>query len=216
MRKAFVAGATGVIGRTLMALAESRPIEVVPHVRPKSASSSKWSNAAVVDLDDHDALVKAMAGCTTVLQLIGTMRKRFSTGDTYETSDIGTTRVLVAAAKAASVDHVVLLSSVGAGRPVGPYLAAKAKAESIVRESGIEWTIARPSAFDGPERRAPPGMRLMTRALGLKRYEPIALADVAGALLFAAEDRSPLGVALEGRSLWDQVARAANAGVQRR
>jgi len=150
-----------------------------------------------------------MRGCTTVLQLIGTMRSRFGAGDTYETSDIGTTRQLVEAAKASGVDHLVLLSSVGAGRPMGAYLKAKAKAEALVRESGIPFTILRPSAFTGTEERQVPGWaQSLTRALGLSRYQPIEVEDLARALLDVAVRRAPLGVALEGGSLWEVVARA--------
>src|SRR4051812_43337599 len=134
-RKLFVAGATGATGKVLVPMARAEKIAIVPHARPKSAGSAP-EGAAVVDLGDAAALSKAMKGCTTVVQLIGTMKKRFATGDTYETSDIGTTRQLVEAAKSCgTVDHLVLLSSVGAGRPVGAYLQAKAKTEEIVRKS---------------------------------------------------------------------------------
>ena len=113
-------------------------VPVVAHVRPKSASSELaqgWPRKAVVELADPAALGEAMRGSTTVLQLIGTMRKRFGAGDTYETSDIGTTRQLVEAAKGAGVDHLVLLSSLGAGRPVGAYLKAKAEAKPAKKEA---------------------------------------------------------------------------------
>ena len=149
-----------------------------------------------------------MRGCTTVVQLIGTMRNRFARGDTYETSDIGTTAQLIAAAKGAGVQHLVLLTSVGAGKPVGAYLKAKAKAESLVRESGIPWTIFRPSVLVGGERKSIPGMKGFTRLLGLKAYEPITLEELAAAMLQCAVDQAPLGAALEGASLWELVGRS--------
>ena len=146
----------------------------IPSVVYGTGSKGKApEGAAVLELADAPALETALSGaggaggCTTVVQLIGTMRKRFSTGDTYETSDIGTTQQLVDAAKKTGVDHLVLLSSVGAGSPMGAYLQAKARAEAIVRESGIPFTIFRPSAFVGEGHRPPPGMKLLTRALGL-------------------------------------------------
>src|SRR5207245_164039 len=97
-----------------------------------------------------ERLRTALARCTTVTQLIGTTRKRFAAGDTYESSDIGTTRQLVDAAHAAgTIDHFILLTSVGAGKPRGAYLRAKAEAERIVIESGIAYTIFRPSFLIG-------------------------------------------------------------------
>lgn len=207
-RRLFVAGATGAVGRVLVPMADRNGVAVVPHVRPQSASTLSHPSAVAIDLSD-EALPKAMAGCTTVVQLIGTMRKRFAKGDTYETSDIGTTRLLVEAAKKAGVDHLVLLSSVGAGRPLGAYLQAKAKAEALVRDSGLAFTIVRPSAFEDREGQAMPGLRALTKLLGLARYQPITLAELASALLHVAKERAPVGVALEGTPLWDVVNTAA-------
>lgn len=196
-----------------MPLAERLIIPVVPHVRPARAAGGARvaSGAAVVDLADLPGLSAAMRGCTTVVQLIGTMRHRFASGDTYETSDIGTTAQLIAAAKAVGVDHFVLLGSAGTGRPIGAYLKAKARAEALVRESGIPWTIFRPSALVGGERKPIPLLKGVTRLFGLKAYEPISLEELSAAMLQAAVDRAPLGAVLEGASLWDLVGRARRA-----
>lgn len=208
-RRLFIAGATGAVGRVLVPLADRHGIPVVPHVRPKSAATLTHPGKVAVELDDSTGLVKVMEGCSTVLQLIGTMKKRFGSGDTYESSDIGTTRSLVVAAKQAGVDHVVLLSSVGAGRPFGAYLQAKAKAEALVRESGLEFTVLRPSAFEDREGQSMPGARTLTSLLGLTKYQPITLLELASALLQVSRERAPLGVALEGKPLWDVVGAAA-------
>lgn len=209
-RRIFVAGSTGAVGRTVMRVGDRLGVDLVPHRRPKSADAHPPDpRAAVLELADHDALVSALRGCTTVLQLIGTMRKRFATGDTYETSDIGTTRQLVNAAKEAGVDHFVLLGSLGTGTPVGPYLKAKAKAEAIVRESGIPWTILRPSAFEGEGHPHFPVLRAVTRALGLHTFAPIRVEDLAGAIVEIALTREPLGEVVQGRALWKIVERAS-------
>lgn len=207
-RVLFIAGSTGAIGRTLMPLAEAQGARVVPHVRPATAARDRKLHpaAAILELTDASALEAALRGCTTVVQLIGTMRSRFVTGDTYETSDIGTTRLLVEAAKkAGSVDHLVLLSSVGAGRPVGAYLKAKAQAEAIVREAGIPYTVFRPSSFVGEGHKPPPLMGAITRALSLKAYQPIPVDTLARGILRAATERAPLDTVLEGESLWKHV-----------
>ena len=207
-RRLFVAGATGAVGQTLLDLSTRLKVDVLAHARPKSASRLGDRPVAAIELSDPK-LADAMRGCTTVVQLIGTMRKRFSAGDTYESSDIGTTRQLVDAAKACgTVDHLVLLSSVGAGSPTGAYLKAKAEAERLVTSSGLPYTIFRPSAFEDREGVFLPGVGAVTRLLGLKKYQPIKLAELASAILFAATERAPLGVALEGTPLWDLVAKA--------
>jgi uncharacterized protein YbjT (DUF2867 family) len=210
-RRLFVAGATGATGRTVMRQGLARGVHVLAHVRPKSAGSElarEWPRQAVVELSDGETLVEMMRGYTTVLQLIGTMRKRFGAGDTYETSDIGTTRQLVEAAKRAGVDHFVLLSSVGAGRPVGAYLKAKAEAERLVRDSGLPYTVLRPPAFEGEYHQPIPLLRALTRLPLLRGLRPIRLEQLAAALLRVAERRAPLDAVLEGDSLWAEVAAA--------
>jgi uncharacterized protein YbjT (DUF2867 family) len=202
-RRLFIAGSTGAVGRALTRVAAARGVDAVAHRRPKSGEKP---GPGVFPLSDLDALAAALGGRTTVIQLIGTMRKRFAAGDTYETSDIGTTRQLADGAKRArSVDHFILLSSVGAGKPMGAYLKAKAEAEAIVRASGIAWTVFRPSAFAGEGHKPPPGMAWLTGALGLVRYQPIRVEDLAAAILRVALERQPLEAVLEGKSLWDVV-----------
>lgn len=209
-RRVFIAGSTGATGRSVTRLAIQHAVPFVAHQRP-GKDRPPADAAAVFDLGDAALLTAALRGCTTVLQLIGTVRSRFSTGDTYETSDVGTTRQLVEAARqAATVDHVVLLSSVGAGRPLGAYLRAKAEAERLVRQSGLPFTVLRPSAFIGDRHRVPGLATALTRMLGLTRYQPIALEDLAAALLHVCRTRAPLEGVLEGESLW-QVVEAARA-----
>jgi nucleoside-diphosphate-sugar epimerase len=213
-RRLFIAGATGAVGRTGVRLAEQRGLDVVPHVRPKTAAQGKslHPRAVVFELTESDALTEALRDRSTVLQLIGTVRSRFARGDTYETSDVGTTRQLVEAAKrSGSIDHFILLSSVGAGRPVGAYLKSKARAEAIVRDSGLPFTIFRPSAFMGEGHRVPMVFKTLTRAIGARTWEPIAVPELAAALLTVAERREPLNAVLEGAPLWQIVSTATAA-----
>jgi uncharacterized protein YbjT (DUF2867 family) len=200
-RKIFVAGSTGATGQLFVPMARERGLEVVPHVRPKSSSRGA-PGAVAFELADAAALEKALADCTTVVSLIGTMRKRFKTGDTYETSDIETARQLTAAAKKAGVDHFILLSAAGTGTPFGSYLKAKAKAEAVVRESGVPWTIFRPSSFIGGGHNPPAIMKVVTKALGMRNAEPIPLETVARALVRSAAERGPLEQAIEGEPIW--------------
>jgi uncharacterized protein YbjT (DUF2867 family) len=131
------------------------------------------------------------------------MRKRFGKGDTYETSDVGTTRRLVDAAReAGTIDHVVLLSSVGAGLGVGAYLEAKARAENLVRTSGVPFTIFRPSAFEDREGQHLKLAGKLMRGLGLVALQPIPVETLATTLLYVASQRCALGETLEGKSLW--------------
>lgn len=206
-RRLFIAGATGAVGRVLLPLADARHVAVVPHVRPKSASTLDHSAKVVLELSDP-GLAEAMRGCTTVVQLIGTMKKRFASGDTYETSDVGTTRQLVEAAKQAGVDHLVLLSAALTGLGLGAYSKAKARAEALVRESAIAFTILRPSSFS--DRADTPRMAAVLGEYMPEAIRGITLEQLAKTILHVSLERGPLGATLEGSTLWP-VVRAATA-----
>lgn len=210
-RRAFIAGSSGATGRTLQAIASRLGIEVLPHLRRKSAHKAP-EQAAVFDLSETEELRSSLETCTTVVQLIGTMRKRFADGDNYQSSDIETTRFLVEAAQHTEIKHFILLSSVGASQPRGAYLKAKATAEAIVTASGLAYTIFRPSMFEGDYHGRIPGLKRMTKMLGLKRYEPIKLEQLAGTILRVAQSGQPTGCVLEGADLWSEVDAATQAG----
>lgn len=216
--KIFLAGATGAVGTLFLPLAERAGHTVVPHVRPKSTAKTPLAthpHACVADLGDTARVAEAMRGCDAAVCLVGTMRSRFGSGDSYEASDIGAVREVVAAARAGGVPRVVLLSSLGAGG-MGAYLKAKGEAERIVRESGLAWAIARPGAFASPDgapeglhgARAFPGpakaLFAGLGAVGLEgfahRYGPMPLDVLAAALLRAAEGRAD-GCILHGDDL---------------
>ena len=148
---AFVAGATGYTGRAL--LEELARNETTWTARPHARSAGKLDGAVVCDPRDVEALTEGMRGCDAVVQLIGTVRANFAEGD-YEDIDYGTTVALGEAARAAGVPRLLLLSSVGAGKPRGRYLQVKRKTEAWVEASGLEYTIVRPSFIVGQGRRS--------------------------------------------------------------
>lgn len=217
----FVAGATGATGQVFVPLATAAGHELVLHVRPQTVSRTPLAadtRARVFNLDDGEALHAALTGCDAVVSLIGTMRSRFQQGDTYQSSDVGSTRQLVDGAMATAVPpRFLLLGSYGAGGP-GAYLKMKAECERIVRESPLRWTFFRPSALASPpgamegphgHRRAPPGMGAILSALGyvpgLRGWaddvRPMPLDVLCRAMLRVLAEPMD-GATLSGRQLW--------------
>jgi len=157
---AFVLGATGFVGREVVRQLCVRGGAPFAHVRPDSPSLPAWRErfeelGATVDTTPWD--VAAMAARLRELRpaqvyvLIGTTRAKAKAdrveGNIYEQIDVGLTRIAVEAARASEArPRIVYLSSVGADATArSPYLRARAKAEALVRESGLPWVIARPS-----------------------------------------------------------------------
>jgi nucleoside-diphosphate-sugar epimerase len=165
---AFVAGATGYVGRTVVEQLRIRGVKTIAHVRPSSRKLDEWRAKLGDDVDTSPWEVAALADAiarrkvTHVFVLIGTTRAQAKAdaidGNPYEAVDYGLTRMLCdAAVKAGTSPRIVYLSSVGTGPGArSPYLKARHKAEEAVRSSGLPWVIARPSfivgAGDGAKR----------------------------------------------------------------
>jgi uncharacterized protein YbjT (DUF2867 family) len=218
--RVFVAGATGATGRVFVPRAIAAGHDVIFHVRPKSASKSPLGNsprARIFDLGDLEAVARALEGCEVVVSFVGTDSKRFAAGDTHESSDLASTRQLVEGARAANVPRLLLQSSVGAGGP-GAYLRMKADCEAIVRNSGVRWTVWRPSglvsatgssADEADPRRAPFGSTALFAFIGAlpglrgfaDDYRPIPVDVVCDAVVRVLTKPRDC-TTLSGRDLW--------------
>lgn len=205
--RVFIGGATGATGRATVRAGHDAGWQMVPQVRPKSAG--KWDREpkpALLDVGDEELLDAAMRGCDAVVCAIGTMRKRFAQGDTYERSDIDGARQLQAAAARCGVDRFLLVSAAGADWIPGAYYDAKREAERLARLGPPSWTIVRPSSLeragDGGKLRwlgklALPGLRGVW-----DDTRPIPVEVVAQAMLEALRTDAEREAILTGRDLW--------------
>ena len=169
MQIAFVAGATGYTGREVVRILVARGVRTVAHVRPDSARVNEWRKrfedvGAAVDAtpwNDGEMTRTILAlQPTHVFSLLGTTRARRREAapqgavESYESIDYGLTAMLIRAAVASgSRPRFVYLSALGVREhATNPYLVARWRAESALRESGLPYTIARPSFITGPDR----------------------------------------------------------------
>ena len=211
--KLFIGGATGYTGRRVIEqLKAAGAAAPVSWMRTGSRSAAPGYGAVVSATNaEVDKLAAAMQGCGAVLQMIGTTRAQFDEHTSYESVDIGTTEALVRAAERAGVPRFVLLSSIGAGKPMGAYLKAKARAEALVTGSKLNYVIVRPSFILGPGRSAPRALVPVAKALkalpgvgGLgESVHGIEVEDLARLMIYGAS--APLNgksVLWEGAMLW--------------
>jgi NADH dehydrogenase len=149
MSMILVVGATGVLGRevTKRLLADGCAVRATTR-HPDSADDLRKLGAEVVyaDLTDRASLARACDGAGAVLaaahSLMGTGKYASKAVD-----DEGH-RALIDAAKAAGVERFVYTSARGAtsDHPVD-FMRTKVAIEGYLRESGVDYTILRPSAF---------------------------------------------------------------------
>jgi uncharacterized protein YbjT (DUF2867 family) len=150
LQQIVVLGGSGFVGRYVVArLAAAGHRVVVPARRREHAKHLiLLPTVDVVEMDANDAqaLRKALAGATAVINLVGILNENGAT--TFERAHVELARNLVAACEAAGVTRLLQMSALGAD-PAGPsrYLRTKGEAEAIIAASDLRWTIFRPSVI---------------------------------------------------------------------
>ena len=234
-RPAFVAGATGYTGRAVVEELRRRGVATVAHVRPGSSSLDEVqprfeATGADIDLtpwepDPMEATLRRV-GPGVVFSLLGTTRKQarsegLEAEEGYRRVDYGLTSLLIDAAVASGCrPRFVYLSAIGAD-PESPdagnaYVRARSRAEAKLGDSGLSYTVVRPSFVTGSDRRESRPLErigavtadalLAAAALlggrGVRdRYASMDAATLARALVTAALDPACAGRTLDAAEL---------------
>jgi NADH dehydrogenase len=192
-RRIFITGATGFVGRGVVAALRAHGYAVRCLVRRGSELDLRGLEAierVEGDVLSPEALERDMAGCDTVVHLVGIIRETPATASTFERIHTqGTINVLEAAATT-GVRRYLHMSALGA-RPRAPsrYHRTKWAAEEAVRASPIPWTIFRPSIIYGAADQFINMLAAMVRrypvvpviGTGVQRLQPVPVEQVAEA-----------------------------------
>lgn len=153
MGRIAVSGASGRTGWRIVEEARRRGLQVTALVRPSSTLPPALAEADVVrlELTDLQALTEALRGCDVLV---------IATGARPSIDLLGPLKVdalaippQIAAAKAAGVERLVLVTSLCSGRWLHPLnlfgliLVWKGLAERWLAESGLRWTVVRPGGL---------------------------------------------------------------------
>jgi len=189
-----VTGAFGFTGRALTERLLAAGHEVVTLTRRTGAGDALASRVSIRPFDaaSSDALTASLHGVET---LFNTHWLRFPrAGATFEGA-VARSAALVAAARDAGVRRIVHVSVVNAAPDAEtPYVRSKAALEAVVRASGLEWAIVRPTLTYGPNDILINNLAWALRRLpvygipGLGRYtvQPVHVDDVARICVEAA------------------------------
>jgi uncharacterized protein YbjT (DUF2867 family) len=148
----LVAGATGFLGREICRrLVEGgKPVRALvrPTSDPEAVAQLRGWGVEVVegDLKDHPSLDWACDGVDAVISTATATRTR-QPGDTIESADQNGQLNLVDSARDAGVPRFVFVSLTGHIESGDPLTRAKRAVERRLRESGMTYTILRPSMF---------------------------------------------------------------------
>jgi uncharacterized protein YbjT (DUF2867 family) len=177
----LVAGGTGFVGAGIVRelARRGKPVEVLSRHPDPARFPGLNVEFRQGDVTQPETLAAAMQGVDAVVgcqQFPNSPIENPGKGYTFEKIDAEGTENLVRAAKAAGVGRYVYLSGAGAGPEGRHWFVAKWRAETAVKDSGLTYTILRPSWVYGPEDRS------LNRFLKMSRFLPfVPLIGMAGA-----------------------------------
>jgi uncharacterized protein YbjT (DUF2867 family) len=197
-----LAGGSGFIGRAI-----ARRLAAIPDLRTRVMSRSPQRarerlalpNIEFVraEVTDPATLPNALQGASAVVcsvQFEGYPIENPKRGLTFERVDYGGTVALLEAAKKAGANHFIYISGAAADEnSTHPGFRAKGRAERAIRESGLAYTIFRPSLVYGPEDTVLNGFyKLLTFSpifpvpgTGRQKVQPVLVDDLAACVALA-------------------------------
>jgi uncharacterized protein YbjT (DUF2867 family) len=216
MSTILVTGASGFVGRHTVPALVAAGHRVVALARTPTAGEAVLGRLPAAqrgsveiragDVTRPETLGPALAGVDAVVHLVAIPRD-FSRGADMRLVNTEGTRAVVAAMAAAGVGRLVHMGALGVvDDPNLHYASSKAKAEAIVRASGLEWTILKPSLQFGEGDgffnliatlvRISPGV-VPVPGDGSARFQPIHVGDVARIVVSSLADPATAGGSFE-------------------
>jgi uncharacterized protein YbjT (DUF2867 family) len=195
----LVVGGSGFIGQRLCVELDERGHDVTGLSRePSDADLPDSVDTAMGNVTAYDSIESAFEGKDAVYNLVALSPLFEPKGGNERHGEVhtgGTENCLRAAAEH-GVDRFVQLSALGAD-PEGEthYIRAKGRAEELVRDTDIDWTIIRPSVVfgDGGEfvsftRKLTPPVLAPLPGGGKTRFQPVFVGDLVPMLAACLDD----------------------------
>jgi NADH dehydrogenase len=226
-----VTGASGLVGTHVCEHLAQAGWKVRAVVRDTAKAAKRLGHLPIEirtgDIRDVSDMRSAFAGAGALVHLAAIAIEK--PGQSYGDTNTDGTRVLIDSATAESVDRLVFMSQNGAdSRSPYPFLASKGKAQDMVQDSTLQWTVLRPSVIFGPEDEFVNVLARLVRLSplifplpggGTARFQPIAVGDVARAVGKALETDSTIrhaysiggAVPLSLRQMTERILIAMNA-----
>lgn len=165
--KVIIAGGTGFLGRHVTEALRGAGHAVVLLSRgTRPGEAGEGVEVVRGDVAAGELPLEALRGSDAVVNLIGI--KREQGGQTFERSHVEATRHLIEAAGALGIGRFVQISVVcSRPDPASAYHDTKWRAEGLVRDSGLAYTILKPGVIYGP------GDDMVTHLVKMIRFAPV-------------------------------------------
>ncbi|VAX23321.1 hypothetical protein MNBD_NITROSPINAE02-993 [hydrothermal vent metagenome] len=151
--KVFITGGTGFVGRNILGALRREGHSIRALVR--AGSEARLPYLEGIEVVYGDVTLPAdwsgkLRGIDAVIHLVGIIREFPGQNITFEKIHFEGTGAMVEAAKQGGVKRFIHMSANGASSDgASEYQTTKYRAEELVKNSGMEWTIFRPSVIFG-------------------------------------------------------------------
>lgn len=203
----FVTGGSGFIGRRFLAALRSAGFEKVTCLTRKAVPGTDTPGWKFLpgDLSTPESYSSYLAQADVVVHLAAATGN--AGAEELRRINVDATRRLLHECERHGVSRMLYVSSIAAKYPdldQYPYGRSKMEAETVVRQSRVDYTILRPTIVLGPD--SPIWQRLRSMATlpfplvignGRTRIQPIDVADVARAMILLLERNRFSGEVLE-------------------
>ena len=200
-----VLGGSGFVGRHVCHALAAEGFRVRVATRDRERAKEQLillptAEVDVVDVHEPAELAAFVRGTDAVVNLVGVLHDGRGTRG-FRSAHVELARKTVVACRAGGVGRLLHMSALRAERAApSAYLRTKGEAEAIVRESGLAWTVFRPSVIFG---RGDGFLNLFARLLRLApvlplacpgaRFQPVFVEDVAAAFVKSLADLGSVG-----------------------
>ncbi len=206
MEKVLILGGTGFVGRHVCEKLNEQSVRATVLTRRRSTARHLQMLPLVDVIEaprlDSATLSPLLAGHDAVVNLVAILH---GSEDAFEKVHVGIPEELVRACQTSGVRRVVHISALGAA-PDSPsmYQRSKARGEAVLRESGFEVTLLRPSVMFGNEdkflntfAKLQQFFPVIPLASSHARFQPVWVEDVASAVVRCLQELSTRGKTFE-------------------
>jgi len=200
-----VLGGSGFIGRHVCHALAAAGYRIRVATRDRERAKEQLILLPTVDVTSaniHDPaqLAAFVRGADAVISLVGVLHDGRG-GRSFQAAHVELARKVVAACREGGIGRLLHMSALASARDApSRYLRTKGEAEAIVRESGLAWTLYRPSVVFGP---GDSFLNLFATLLRFSpvvalacpdaRFQPVFVEDVAAAFVKGLADLGSFG-----------------------
>lgn len=210
--KILLTGGTGFVGTAVRSalLRQGHLVRILVRSKSRDKWSSLGSSPAIElvngDVTDLLSMKRAAEAVDIVVHLVGIIREGSRTHETFEYVHVTGTETVIEAAQDRGVSRIIYVSALGA-RPDActRYHTTKYTAEQRIIQSGLGWTILRPSIlwhYESPfvmmlKRRIHPVIPFIIPGPGKAHFQPVFVDNFAAGLALLLMQRISAGQIFE-------------------